>query len=170
MKIEAGAPKIIRRVVKRSKTLPTHASDGRTGFRLRLVKGQKQHACAGPCPWPGNIIEVGPYIEASHPDWNRRIGHRYVPLPRKYHPDCVPWQARPLVRFLIPTPWLMTLVVNGMPSKTWRFTSVMAWRKAMAEHYPEMRKRFSYEGERSYQVGTDNHWSMLEYKPRPFEQ
>lgn len=175
MKIEAGKPRVIRRKTKRSKTAAGHVFDRRTGFRMRLVKGQKQHTCAGPCPWPDQIIERGPYIEVSHPDWNKRIGHKYVPVLRKYHPDCVPLQARPLVRFLIPTPWLMALC-EGSPQKikSWRFTSVEAWRAAMDRHYPEMSERGVWgpypDKKPVHQVGTGHHWSMLEYAPRPFER
>lgn len=171
MEIEAGKPVIIRRKTKRTKNAASAATDKRTGFRMRLVKGQKQHTCAGPCPWPEQIIERGPYLVVTHPDWTKRIGRNHFPEERKYHPDCVPNGARPLVRFLIPTPWVMTLCEDSSQDiKSWRFTSVMAWRKAMHKHYPEMRKRWSYEGYRSYQVGMDYHWSMLVYKPRPFER
>lgn len=177
MKIEAGEPRKIRGYVKtRTKTGRSwrNAADKRTEFSIQMIKASVPHTCEYVnCPWPSRSIEAKtPYLAVSHPDWTKRIGVRYLPSIRKYHPDCVPHEVRPLVRFVIPTPWLMTLVVDRDNVKSWRFTSVEAWRAAMDKHFPEMTERWSTSFYRNaaHQVGTDYHYSLLEYKPRPFER
>lgn len=178
MKIEAGRPRKIRGYHKtRTKSDARswrNAIDLRTGFAVQMIKAAVPHTCQYVnCPWPNRTIEIKtPYLAVSHPDWNKRIGRQYVPNIQKFHPDCVPHEVRPLVRFVVPTPYLMTLVVNRDNVKSWRFTSVEAWRAAMDKHYPEMAERWwtSFNNEAVWQVGTDYHYSVLEYKPRPFER
>lgn len=178
MKIEAGKPKVIRGYLRKSargKRTWREVGDRRTGMRAKKIRAAVPHTCAySNCPhFERMIVEKTSYIEVTHPDSARRFGSHYVPLTFKYHPDCVPHDVRPLVRFLIPTPWLMTLV-TGDTVRSWRFTSVEAWRLAMTLNYPKMGLRFTYDsdsaGGRAYQVGTDDYYSMLEYKPRRIDR
>lgn len=168
-------PKVIRVVAGRFKDAkrkgqPKIARDRRRGIEAELVYARAVRLCAYTgCPYPDRAI-TGAYLKVT--DLRKGgtfIAGRMIVKPLDYHPDCVPHEARPLVRFLIPTPWKMTLVEDSSQRvKSWRFTSAEAWLAAMDKHYPEMRERFFHAT--SYQVGTGYHYSMLEYKPRPFER
>lgn len=175
-------PKVIRKVITRFKDAkrkgqPKVVRDRRTDIDVELVYARSVRVCAyRGCPHPDRAI-TGAYLNVTdfgHPRNAVPIGGRMIVKPQSYHPDCVPHEARPLVRFLIPTPWKMTLVEDSSQRvKSWRFTSSTAWLAAMDKHYPEMRMRYISDpgpGRGMYQVGTDYHYSMLEYKPRPFER
>lgn len=98
-----GKPRIIRSPIKWSnQKLPGGerrvkvARDKKSGFTAERIKARTDRICR--CC--GDFILSGTeYLKVGHRDWDRRLGHRYVPDPRDFHFACVPDAVKPLVRF-----------------------------------------------------------------------
>lgn len=100
--MEANRPRVIRRVIKWDRyKKPKIARDSRTQIRLERVVAQVRHCCTyHGCPEDRVILVGEAYAQFTSPRTRRRLGWRDVPDPSDYHFDCVPPEARPLVRFL----------------------------------------------------------------------
>lgn len=103
--------RVIRRVSDYdAKGNPRIARDRKTGLSMRRVKAASDHDCqAGTsCTYIGNILDrytilAGTYYaKVVTPANGRRFGPQRWPTERNYHPECVPSEAKPLVRFLFP--------------------------------------------------------------------
>jgi hypothetical protein len=96
--------RIIRRVVKTDKKgRPKVARDRKTGIDMERVTARTQQPCARGihCPHGGLIFGGTEYAKVSDMNKARRMGGAFIPDVKDYHFECVPPEARPLVRFLV---------------------------------------------------------------------
>lgn len=99
-----GKPIVIRRVMKMGRDgRPKMARDRKT-----LIQMERVTATGGPRPCAykgclnGETIETGEeYAKVTSPLWGRRSSYKRWPETRDYHFECVPPEARPLVRFFV---------------------------------------------------------------------
>lgn len=103
-RIPARRPRVIRRVIKRTKDgRPKIAMDRRNSIRLERVVAQKPHYCKSrACSLNGSaLIFAGSQYAAV--SWGQQIyrGGGSYPVSHKYHFECVPQDAQPLVRLVL---------------------------------------------------------------------
>lgn len=174
---DRSKPRVIRKVVKRdAKGRPKIARDLKTDITMERVKAMHDRDCEyRGCPMPGGVI-AGITQYAKVTDHRRldgpRVKGRVLSRARDYHFDCVPPEARPLVRFLVPCNWRMEMCLNSFENRVefrW-FTCRIAWVAWVDKNHPSLRKTFYYNsdnaGATTYQLGTNAYWSLLTYKPR----
>jgi hypothetical protein len=96
--------KIIRRVIKVGRDgRPKSAMDSKARIHVERVKAFKTHVCAyRDCALGHGYIEAGvEYAKVTNFNLGgRRIGrYNFPPEPNDYHFECLPPDARPLLRF-----------------------------------------------------------------------
>lgn len=97
-----GRPRIIRRVFKFGKDGRAKiARDRRTRIQMERVKAQVERKCSHPACLRGGIITVGTEFAKLMTPQTRFRGRSW-PESYPYHFECVPPDARPLVRFFQP--------------------------------------------------------------------
>lgn len=151
-------PRLIRRVVKQdAKGRAKVARDSKAGIQMERVTARKSpRPCSHrDCPMPGQMIEVGAEY-AKVTDHNTR----------DFHFDCVPPEARPLVRFLVPCNWHMEMYTPSDGVVFRWFTSPQAWAAWVDKTHPTMRKAFHRATNEYEQLGTNAYWSTLHHWPR----
>lgn len=101
-RLEPGRPRVIRKVIRKDRQgNPKVARDRKSLIQMERIVARGERPCTYHGCEHGGVIGVGvPYARVASPLLQKRIGFRYVPDPKDYHFDCVPPEARPLVRFL----------------------------------------------------------------------
>jgi hypothetical protein len=172
-------PRVIRRVVQVAKDGRAKvARDRRTLITIERIKARTAKSCA---------YHMCPYYEASEADTHprggvgviapgteyalfksaytvRRMGGRTFPEQRTYHFDCLPLDARPLVRFFFPRGlWKMRLVHGEAEEVERTFTSVEAWEVWLSKQHPVLMRKdvFHLDQPGSKQRGTNLYYAML---------
>jgi hypothetical protein len=155
-------PRVIRRVIRNdAKGNPKVARDYKYQITLQRIKPLIDHVCDSPhCAIP--IRKGEPYVQATALRDVKRIGSNMFPDIRKYHPDCVPERARPLVRLLFRYHWVSetcTAEYDDVAPREW--VAAEMWEQWVKRTYPRMAAAFHYEGNDGIQYGTGYHWSVL---------
>lgn len=162
-------PRVIRRVTRTDKKgRPKIAYDRKSRIRMERITARVTKVCTYyKCPHKDRRIDPGTlYAAVTTPgkgEQFRAPGRPAVDNPSTFHPDCVPPEARPLLRFLFPLGWeaeTWTGYDHGDPVKR-LFTSVEAWDAWVMKNYPTMKKMFHREDNDTIQYGTNDYWSML---------
>lgn len=105
-----GKPRVIRKVMKMGRDgRPKMARDRKTLIQMERVTAQAPRQCAyHGCKHvftegrQGGWIATGTeYAKVTSPLWGRRSSYKRWPETRDYHFECVPPEARPLVRFFV---------------------------------------------------------------------
>lgn len=98
-------PRVIRRVSKFDRHgLAKIARDRKSHFQIERIKARDPRKCNYyNCPNDQTIASGTEYAKVTWPN-PRRMGSKLVPETKDYHFGCVPYEARPLVRFLYPNP------------------------------------------------------------------
>lgn len=93
-------PRIIRRVVKTdAKGRAKIARDRKARITMERITARDSRCCAGTCN--GMITPKTEYAKVTRPTDYKNLGRRrLVPDPKCFHFECVPPEAKPLVRFL----------------------------------------------------------------------
>lgn len=97
----SGRPRVIRKVTKKDrKGNPKIAGDRKTKIKIEIISGKVGHVCGRKnCK---ELIQAGtPYFLYMDKTTVKRMGHRTIPDPIKYHPICLPEAAKPLLRFFM---------------------------------------------------------------------
>ena len=94
-------PRVIRRVIKMGRDgNPKAAHDSKTGVFIERVTALVQHKCGNPnCEWLRIIMPATQYALVTDANRRRRMGRKMIPEAQPYHFECVPPNARRLVRF-----------------------------------------------------------------------
>lgn len=155
-------PRVIRKVIHTdSKGRPKVARDRKINVTMERMTARTSHLCHYyACPWDRVIEPKTEYAAITSLGAVRRIGSQMVPESRRFHFDCVPPEARPLVRFLVPLNWKM----EAYEIEDRRlFTSVEAWRAWLRKNHPRVMEKnsFAYERGDFLQHGTNSYWFSL---------
>lgn len=169
-----GRPLVIRRVVRKDRHGRAKvARDSKAGISIERIKARVPRPCGYyKCPHldrlrygrQEGIISEGTEFARLDSGERRRMGGRLVPIFREYHFDCLPPEARPLLRFFFPYRWKMRLVTGPEHHETREFTSVETWELWLSRNYPGMMRSgvFRVDTEERKQRGTGYFWSSLE--------
>lgn len=164
-----GQPREIRKViVVHTATGPMQGKpkvvkDIPLGITIARIKAQIPRDCEGVCIW-GGAIERGEHLARVDVGTKRRMNKRMVPVTKEYHFSCLPDEAMPLRRFFTPLQWKARIVLGPDYSETRKFESVEEWRAWIDTHFPDMRRKFSWQNsdDTAFQVGTDYYWCRLD--------
>lgn len=93
-------PRVIRKVVKVGRDgRPKTATDIKAGVAIKRITAHQEHRCGYPsCRW-WRLIEVGTEYAQVFDGSHRPMGRLMIPQSQPYHFECVPPNARRLVRF-----------------------------------------------------------------------
>jgi hypothetical protein len=101
----SSKPRVIRKVTVMGRDgRPKIARDRKARVTIERVKAQKPrpcgyYACRHDPADRGWIATGTEYAKVTSPLHVKTFGHRSFPEPKDYHFECVPPEARPLVRF-----------------------------------------------------------------------
>jgi hypothetical protein len=104
-------PRVIRKVVQRDrKGQAKIAYDRKIHLRMERITASTDHACAKPrCRKQnhdpadrGMIMRGDEYAMVVWPQHKKGFARQPFPISKRFHINCVPEEARPLVRFLWP--------------------------------------------------------------------
>lgn len=76
------------------------ARDYKTGWLIERTRASVTHQCHYMGCVLGLIVPGDDYATVYDPAWVKRVGWQRFPDSRRYHFDCLPEEAKPLVRFV----------------------------------------------------------------------